>query len=66
MGELKKKHHEGQKYAGIDVYTGKIVDMKEKGIIEPARVKLQAIKSASEAAEAILRIDDIIASSKIH
>ncbi|WP_456367331.1 thermosome subunit beta, partial [Thermococcus sp.] len=46
---------------GIDVFEGKPADMLEKGIIEPLRVKKQAIKSASEAAIMILRIDDVIA-----
>lgn len=48
---------------GLDVFTGKVADMKEAGVIEPKRVKKQAIQSASEAAEMILRIDDVIASS---
>ncbi len=65
MAELVKKHHEGMKNAGINIFTGEVEDMVELGVIEPARVKLQAIKSAAEAAETILRIDDIIASSKI-
>ncbi|WP_297464408.1 TCP-1/cpn60 chaperonin family protein, partial [Thermococcus sp.] len=46
---------------GIDVFEGKPADMLEKGIIEPLRVKKQAIKSASEAAIMLLRIDDVIA-----
>ncbi|AIF68991.1 thermosome subunit [Palaeococcus pacificus DY20341] len=46
---------------GIDVFKGEPVDMLEQGIIEPLRVKKQAIKSASEAAIMILRIDDVIA-----
>ena len=50
-------------YMGLDVFTGEVADMKEAGVIEPKRVKKQAIQSASEAAEMILRIDDVIASS---
>ncbi|MEM3012972.1 MAG: thermosome subunit beta [Candidatus Hadarchaeales archaeon] len=49
---------------GVEVVSGQIVDMMEKGVVEPIRVKLQAIKSASEAAEMILRIDDVIAAVK--
>jgi len=49
---------------GINVFTGKIENMRDKGVIEPAIVKEQAIKSASESATMILRIDDIIASTK--
>ena len=49
---------------GVNVYTGKIVDMYTNGVIEPESVKEQALKSASEAASMILRIDDVIASTK--
>ncbi|MCF0226599.1 MAG: thermosome subunit [Methanobrevibacter sp.] len=55
--------HEETPYMGLNVFTGKVMDMKEAGVIEPKRVKKQAIQSASEAAEMILRIDDVIASS---
>ena len=55
--------HENSAVMGLDVFTGKVADMKEAGVIEPKRVKKQAIQSASEAAEMILRIDDVIASS---
>ncbi|MEM3364429.1 MAG: thermosome subunit beta [Candidatus Micrarchaeia archaeon] len=59
---LRAKHNEGQKSAGVDVHAGKINDMLKLGVIEPVKVKRQAIVSASEAAEMILRIDDVIAS----
>ena len=49
---------------GVNVYSGKIVDMWEQGIIEPLKVKRQAIRSATEAATMILRIDDVIAAAK--
>ncbi|MGQ9551383.1 MAG: thermosome subunit beta [Candidatus Bathycorpusculaceae bacterium] len=49
---------------GVDIFTGDIVNMYEKGVIEPLWVKEQAIKSAAEAASMILRIDDIIAATK--
>ena len=55
--------HEESAYMGIDVFDGNIVDMKDAGVIEPHRVKKQAIQSAAEAAEMILRIDDVIAAS---
>lgn len=63
--ELRAKHDKpkGKTY-GIDVYTGKVVDMKELGVYEPLRTKTQAIKSASEASIMVLRIDDVIAASK--
>lgn len=63
--ELRAKHEKPDgKYFGIDAYKGKVVDMFKEGILEPLRSKTQAIKSASEAAIMILRIDDVIAASK--
>jgi len=53
--------HEESPYMGLDVFEGEVVDMKEAGVLEPHRVKKQAIQSAAEAAEMILRIDDMIA-----
>ncbi|MCS7130349.1 MAG: thermosome subunit, partial [Archaeoglobaceae archaeon] len=58
---LKSAHEKGKKYTGVDVDTGKVVDMKERGVIEPLRVKTQAIQSATEVAVMILRVDDVIA-----
>jgi thermosome len=60
--ELRKAHKDGKKYAGINVFTGKVVDMKSEKVLEPIRVGKQAINSATEAAVMILRIDDVIAS----
>jgi len=51
-------------YMGVDVFSGKIVDMYEEGVLEPLSVKEHAVKSAAEAASMILRIDDIVAASK--
>ncbi len=62
--KLKAEHQKGNKHAGIDVFDGKIVDMVEKKVIEPMRVKKQAIESATEVATMILRIDDVIAAKK--
>ena len=50
----------GNKWMGIDVFDGKTKNMFDLGVIEPLKIKTQAIKSASEAAEMILRIDDVI------
>ncbi|MDP4012126.1 MAG: thermosome subunit beta [Candidatus Nanoarchaeia archaeon] len=63
LTDMKNKHDKGQKWAGIDSFTGKVVDAWKAGVIEPLKIKTQAIKSASEVAELILRIDDVIASS---
>ncbi|MEM3602358.1 MAG: thermosome subunit beta [Candidatus Bathyarchaeia archaeon] len=49
---------------GVNVFSGKIENMYENGVIEPAIVKEQAIKSATESASMILRIDDVIAATK--
>ncbi len=55
--------HEKSAYMGLDVFVGEVSDMYKAGVIEPHRVKKQAIQSAAEAAEMILRIDDVIAST---
>lgn len=59
---LRSQHEKGVKSAGLDMDTGKPVDMLKLGVVEPLRVKTQAINSAAEAAIMILRIDDVIAS----
>jgi archaeal chaperonin len=63
-----RSKHEGKnpmKTAGINVFTGDAVDMKKEKVVEPLRIKTQAISGASEAAVMILRIDDVIAASKL-
>ncbi|HIH26016.1 TCP-1/cpn60 chaperonin family protein [Candidatus Woesearchaeota archaeon] len=62
LTELKAAHDNGGKWMGLDVFSGKVVDAWKAGIIEPLKIKTQAIKSASEVAELILRIDDVLAS----
>jgi chaperonin GroEL (HSP60 family) len=62
--EIRAAHEKGKKTVGLDVFEGKAVDMLKQGVVEPLRVKTQAIASAAEAAIMILRIDDVIASSK--
>ena len=64
LAELKAAHEKGNKWAGVDVFSGKVINAWETGIIEPLRIKTQALKSASEAAILILRIDDVIAGGK--
>uniref|UniRef100_A0A7C3R996 Thermosome subunit n=1 Tax=Archaeoglobus fulgidus TaxID=2234 RepID=A0A7C3R996_ARCFL len=59
--ELRKAHEEGKTTYGVDVFSGKVTCMKEKGVLEPLKVKTQAISSATEVAIMILRIDDVIA-----
>lgn len=59
LAELKSRH-EKEKNIGINVFTGKPIDSIKEGIVEPLKIKTQAIKSATEVAELILRIDDVI------
>ena len=63
--ELRKAHADGQTHAGINVYEGGVVDMKEANVLEPMRVVEQAIQSATETAVMILRIDDVISSKGV-
>jgi len=59
--KVRAAHKKGEKYAGVDVHTGEVVNMMEKNVIEPLRVSTQEVKAAAEAAIMILRIDDVIA-----
>jgi len=61
--EMRSQHEKGNKRAGLNVYTGKVEDMFENNVVEPLRIKTQAINAATEAAIMILRIDDVIASA---
>jgi archaeal chaperonin len=63
MTDLKAAHAKKQRWAGVDVFTGKITDSWKKGVLEPLKIKTQAVSSASEVAIMILRIDDVIASA---
>ena len=65
VAELRAAHEKGKINYGIDVIDGKVKDVLESGIVEPLKIKTQAIKSAVEAAEMILRIDDVISAKKI-
>ena len=62
--DLRKLHAEGKVYAGVDALEGKIKEnMIEANVIEPILVKEQVLKSATEAASTILKIDDVIAAA---
>ena len=63
--ELRTRHEKGEKWAGVDVFEGKIKDMRDLEVYEPVAVKKQTIKSATEAATMILRVDDVIASGRM-
>ena len=63
--KLRSAHSDdSKKWYGIDIETGNIVDMWSKGVIEPMRVKANALKAGTDAASLILRIDDMIAAKK--
>ncbi|MEM0474444.1 MAG: thermosome subunit beta [Zestosphaera sp.] len=66
ISELRSAHNkpEGVKY-GVNVFKGKIEDMDVLGVIEPLTVKTNAIKAGTEAATLVLRIDDVVAASKV-
>jgi len=65
ISELRANHEKGKVWAGVDVNIGKVGDMEKAGVFEPIVVKKQIIKSCSEAACLILKIDDVIASGKM-
>lgn len=60
VSQLRAAHASGKSTFGLDLYQGVIADMKERGVRESFRSKYQALTSASEAAEMILRVDDVI------
>ncbi len=62
--ELRAKHKEGQKNAGLNLFTGKVEDMLAVNVIQPKVVIEHTLRSATEAANMILRIDDVIASRR--
>ncbi len=63
--KLRASHQKGNKFAGHDLDTGNVIDdMAKVGVVEPTIVKVQAIKSSTEATSMILRIDDVIAAAK--
>ncbi|MFW5955912.1 MAG: thermosome subunit beta [Halorhabdus sp.] len=63
--ELRSAHEAGEERAGLNVFTGEVVDTYEEGVVEPAHAKSQAISSAAEAANLVLKIDDIIQAERL-
>ncbi len=61
--EMKSSHDNNLIHSGINVFSGKVMDSWKEGIIEPLKIKTQAISSSTEVAIMILRIDDVIAGS---
>jgi len=63
MVALRAAHENPEnRWSGVDVYSGEIRNMRTLNVIEPLRVKVQVVKSATEAASMILRIDDVVSS----
>jgi chaperonin GroEL (HSP60 family) len=62
--QLRAKQNAGQKWTGIDSISSQVDDIERLQIVEPEKVKEQVIKSATETANMILRIDNVVASSK--
>ena len=62
LTELKSRHEAGEKNAGLNLFTNKIENVLGSKIIEPLKIKSQAINSSTDVANMILRIDDVIAS----
>lgn len=62
IAQLRAEHDKNRTTHGLDIFSGGVRDMFSLGVVEPMKIKLQAIKSASEVAEMILRIDDMISS----
>jgi len=65
ISELRAQHEKGEVWAGVDVFKGSVQDMEKIEVYEPLVVKKQIIKSATEAATMILKIDDIISAGKM-
>jgi len=65
LSELRARHEKNETWAGIEVHEGKPKNMEKAGVFEPLAVKKQIIKSATEAATMILKIDDVIAAGKM-
>ncbi|NMB86323.1 MAG: Thermosome subunit [Methanosaeta sp. PtaB.Bin018] len=64
LAGLRAKHGQGKMNFGLNINTGEPDDMLVQGIVEPLKVKIQAIKSAAEAATMVLRVDDVISAKR--
>ncbi|RLI45219.1 thermosome subunit [Candidatus Bathyarchaeota archaeon] len=65
LSDLRARHEKGEIWAGVGVQEGKVENMKKLEVFEPLAVKKQIIKSATEAASMLLKIDDVIAAGKM-
>ncbi len=63
--DLRAAHEDGDVRAGLNVFTGEVGDTYEAGVVEPAHAKEQAVSSATEVANLVLKIDDIITAGEM-
>jgi len=63
--ELRRRHLQGEKTAGINVKKGRVTDILEENVLQPLLVSTSAIKLATECVRMLLKIDDIIAVNRI-
>lgn len=62
--ELRNRHTKGEKYAGISVKKGTIMDMKEENVLQPSLVTRSALTLATEVVRMILKIDDVVMTAR--
>ena len=62
--ELRNRHANGEKYAGISVKKGNLVDMKEEQVLQPALVTQSALTLSTEVVRMILKIDDVVMTAR--
>lgn len=58
--ELRNKHNKGEKWTGISVKKGAIIDMKSENVLQPSLVTTSALTLATEVVRMILKIDDVV------
>ncbi|MFC6730370.1 TCP-1/cpn60 chaperonin family protein, partial [Natronoarchaeum mannanilyticum] len=63
--DLRAAHEDGQQRAGLNVFSSEVEDTLDAGVVEPAHAKEQALSSATEAANLVLKIDDIISAGEL-
>jgi len=65
ISEMQSRHAKGETWVGLDALKGEVADMEKNDVYEPMAVKAQAFKSATEASTMLLKIDDVIAATKM-
>ncbi len=62
---VREAHENDDVHAGLNVFTSEVENTFDAGVVEPAHSKEQALSSATEAANLVLKIDDIIAADEL-